>query len=126
MNDSEMFTNSEDVISYKGANFYRACDAYVRNLPSGGTSHCVKRVGHSSEHEDFDGFRFAAGPEHLANTEENGKVAGMSVTDGSPSTTITMSTTCSAPNAIAFVLEDYAFLAKSFITKGFTVSVDKY
>lgn len=45
-----------DVISYKGENFYRACDKVVRELPDGGQSHCVKRAGHPSVMcEDFCG-----------------------------------------------------------------------
>lgn len=54
----ECFTNKDaSVISYKGANYFRACDAFVRDLPGGGQSHCVKRVGHIPEnvHEDYDG-----------------------------------------------------------------------
>lgn len=45
-----------NVISYKGENFYRACDRFVRDLPDGGESHCVKRVGHPGDiHEDYHG-----------------------------------------------------------------------
>lgn len=53
----ECFADGEElVISYKGANYYKACDAWVRDLDEGGASHCVKRVNHSSIlHEDFDG-----------------------------------------------------------------------
>lgn len=53
----ECFTNYErTVISYKGENFYRACDVKVRDLPEGGASHCVMRVNHPSNlHEDMEG-----------------------------------------------------------------------
>jgi hypothetical protein len=53
----ECFANPEEtVISWKGANYYKACDAFVSDLEDGGQSHCVKREGHpSSIHEDFDG-----------------------------------------------------------------------
>lgn len=51
----ECFTDG-DVISYKGQNFYRACDAFVSDLPDGGQSFCVKRVGHPGKtHEDYEG-----------------------------------------------------------------------
>lgn len=44
------------IISYKGENYYRACDTFVGNVLGGGQSFCVKRVGHpGSVHEDFDG-----------------------------------------------------------------------
>lgn len=47
---------TETVISYKGANFYKACEHFVSNLPEGGTSSCVKRVNHPGFiHEDFYG-----------------------------------------------------------------------
>lgn len=53
----ECFTDGK-VISYKGANYYKACDAWVRDLPNGGQSHCVSRVGHPSHlHEDSEGVR---------------------------------------------------------------------
>lgn len=46
----------EEVISYKGANYYKACDAFVADNPDGGASYCVKRVHHPSIlHEAFDG-----------------------------------------------------------------------
>lgn len=53
----ECFSNKErTVISWKGENFYKACDALVVEHPDGGASHCVKRVGHPSIiHESFDG-----------------------------------------------------------------------
>lgn len=52
----EAFTNGE-VINYKGANFYRACDAWVSNLENGGKSFCVKRVDHPGDfHEDYNGL----------------------------------------------------------------------
>lgn len=51
----ECFTDG-DVISYKGENYYRACNVFVADLEDGGQSHCVKRVGHpSKQHEDYDG-----------------------------------------------------------------------
>lgn len=50
----ELFTNG-DVISYKGENYYRACDYPVAQV-GGSQTHCVKRVGHPSHiHEDYDG-----------------------------------------------------------------------
>ncbi len=53
----ECFTDLDaKVISYKGENYYLACDKVVTNRPEGGQSFCVKRVGHPSrEHEDWDG-----------------------------------------------------------------------
>lgn len=52
----ELFIVDGDVISYKGENFYRACNAFVRDLPDGGQSFCVKRVGHpGGVHEAYDG-----------------------------------------------------------------------
>jgi hypothetical protein len=51
----ECFTDG-DVISYKGENYYRACNVLVSDLEDGGQSHCVKRVNHpSKQHEDYDG-----------------------------------------------------------------------
>lgn len=52
----ECFADSEaTVISYKGDNFYRACDVLVAEF-AGGASHCVKRVNHPNrQHEDFYG-----------------------------------------------------------------------
>ena len=44
------------VISYKGENFYRACNALVKRHADGSSLHCVKRVGHPSvTHESYDG-----------------------------------------------------------------------
>lgn len=53
----QCFANAElTIISYKGMNFYRACDTLVAKLVSGGQSFCVKRVDHPGViHEDFDG-----------------------------------------------------------------------
>lgn len=51
----ECFTNGE-VISYKGENYYKACDTPVKNNEDGSTSHCVRRVGHPGLlHEAYDG-----------------------------------------------------------------------
>lgn len=51
----ECFTNG-DVISYKGENYYRACDAFVTDRPEGGQSFCVKRINHPGTiHEAYDG-----------------------------------------------------------------------
>jgi hypothetical protein len=45
-----------NVISFKGENFFRACDNFVRRREDGGSSHCVKRAGHPSKDcEDWDG-----------------------------------------------------------------------
>lgn len=45
------------VISYKGENYYRACDELVSDLPDGGQSFCVKRVNHPGNlHEDYSGI----------------------------------------------------------------------
>lgn len=44
------------VISYKGDNYYRACDAFVVDLEDGGQAFCVKRVGHPGKiHEAYYG-----------------------------------------------------------------------
>lgn len=53
----ELFANADaSVISFKGENFYRACDHLVKELPDGGASYCVKRVNHPGRfHEDFNG-----------------------------------------------------------------------
>lgn len=49
-------TPDEDVISWRGENYYKGCDIHVRDLPDGGQSFCVKRVNHPGNlHEDFDG-----------------------------------------------------------------------
>lgn len=46
------------VISYRGANYYRACNAFVAERPDGAQNFCVKRVGHGGTyHEDFFGNR---------------------------------------------------------------------
>lgn len=51
----EAFTDG-DVISYKGENYYRACDIWVSDMIGGGQSFCVKRVNHPGKyHEDFEG-----------------------------------------------------------------------
>jgi hypothetical protein len=53
----ECFTNGE-VISYKGENYYKACDVFVADLPDGGQCFCVKRVGHPGlVHESYDGLK---------------------------------------------------------------------
>ena len=45
-----------DVISYKGKNYYRACDNWVTDNTDGGQSFCVKRVSHPGKvHESYDG-----------------------------------------------------------------------
>lgn len=53
----EAFTNgAETVISFKGSNFYRSCDAFVRKLPDGGGSYCIRQMGHEEgNHIDFSG-----------------------------------------------------------------------
>lgn len=44
------------VISWNGENYYQSCGEFVADLPDGGESSCLKRVGHPSpEHEDYDG-----------------------------------------------------------------------
>ena len=58
----ELFING-DVISYKGENYYRACDYPVAQV-GGSQTHCVKRVGHQSHiHEDYDGRTKVVSPE---------------------------------------------------------------
>lgn len=53
----ELFSDSEEtVISWKGSNFYRACDRWVTEKLEGGSTHCVKRINHPSDmHEDYHG-----------------------------------------------------------------------
>lgn len=43
------------VISYKGENFYKACGRMVTGSLQNGGSHCVKRVNHFNDCEDFNG-----------------------------------------------------------------------
>lgn len=51
----EAFTDGR-VISYKGANFYKACDEFVCDTFDGGQSFCVKRVDHPGRtHEAYNG-----------------------------------------------------------------------
>lgn len=53
----ECFANGEaTIISYKGENYYKTCDALVIE-GLGSRSYCVKRCGHGGDiHEDFDGM----------------------------------------------------------------------
>lgn len=53
----ECFTDdSGNVINYKGANYYKACDIFVADLPEGGQEFCVKRVNHPGQlHEAYSG-----------------------------------------------------------------------
>ena len=53
----QCFTDGdEEVINYKGDNYYKAFDAVVVVNEDGSTSHCVKRVNHPGNvHEDFYG-----------------------------------------------------------------------
>lgn len=53
----ECFANDDaTVISFKGENYYRACNKFVHQDSEGTRSHCVKRVGHPAALcEDFDG-----------------------------------------------------------------------
>jgi hypothetical protein len=57
---NSMFASADEtVINWKGENYYKACGEFVRNLPEGGTSTCVLRVGHPGRiHEDYDGHLF--------------------------------------------------------------------
>jgi hypothetical protein len=49
-------TADATVISYKGDNYYRACDVVVGDNEEGGQKFCVKRVGHPGKtHEAYDG-----------------------------------------------------------------------
>lgn len=49
------FTDGK-VISYKGENYYKTCDAYVYDHEGGGQSFCVLRLGHPNKyHEAYDG-----------------------------------------------------------------------
>lgn len=51
----ECFTD-DYVISYKGENYYKACDEFVYDRDDGGQSFCVKRVDHPGMyHEAYDG-----------------------------------------------------------------------
>jgi phosphoribosylpyrophosphate synthetase len=44
------------VISYKGENYYKSCDAFVYDREDGGQSFCVLRVNHHGTiHEAYDG-----------------------------------------------------------------------
>lgn len=56
----EMFASKDlKVISYKGANYYKACGATVWEKPSGGRTSCIKPVGHIRwAHEDGHGNKF--------------------------------------------------------------------
>lgn len=48
--------DEETVISYKGCNYYKACDVPVSVTVDGQRTHCVKRLGHQSlGHEDYYG-----------------------------------------------------------------------
>lgn len=53
----ECFSDTDEkVISWKGQNYYRACDEIVCDLPEGGQAFCVKRVGHPGTiHEAYHG-----------------------------------------------------------------------
>lgn len=53
----ECFANDTlTVISYKGVNYYKACDEFVTDRKEGGQSFCVKRIGHPGKiHEAYDG-----------------------------------------------------------------------
>lgn len=54
----ELFVyNDLRVLCYKGQEYLKPCGEFVRDLPGGGASHCVKMVGHPRprEHEDKDG-----------------------------------------------------------------------
>lgn len=53
------FSNAdESVINWKGANYFKSCDAVVTNDITQGASFCVKREGHPGDiHEDIDGVR---------------------------------------------------------------------
>lgn len=54
----ECFADAEaTVISYKGENYYKACNEFVSDIPDGGQAFCVKRVGHPGKiHESFNGL----------------------------------------------------------------------
>lgn len=44
-------------ISYKGEQYYRACNHFVADRVDGGVEFCVKRVGHpGSDHESYSGI----------------------------------------------------------------------
>lgn len=53
----QMFCDKDEtVINWKGENYYKACGSHVRNLPEGGNSSCVLRVGHGGySHQDYNG-----------------------------------------------------------------------
>lgn len=53
----EAFTDGdEEVISYKGENYYKSCPERVTGEDDGAGSFCVKRVNHPGDvHEDFHG-----------------------------------------------------------------------
>lgn len=54
----ELFVyNDLRVLCYKGQEYLKPCGEFVRDLPGGGSSHCVKMVDHPRplEHEDKDG-----------------------------------------------------------------------
>lgn len=67
----ECFTDG-DVISYKGENYYRACDHFVKDLDGGGASYCVKRVNHPGlMHEDYYGNTLIDTEDYHRNTRDD-------------------------------------------------------
>lgn len=57
---------TDNIISYKGENYFRACDVLVKVWPGGEQTHCVKRVGHPSvDHEDYYGNTVSRTPYEL-------------------------------------------------------------
>jgi hypothetical protein len=55
--DPSAFTDAEETaINMKGAWYYRACDAFVRKLPDGGSSYCIRQASHEdNNHIDWSG-----------------------------------------------------------------------
>lgn len=53
----EVFTNKDETtICWKGVNYFHACDAFIRKMPDGGASYCIRQFGHEDNyHIDFTG-----------------------------------------------------------------------
>lgn len=66
----ELFASADEkVICWKGEHYYKACGSFVADLPDGGQTFCLKRVGHPSiSHEDYDGRKRTRTPDDAAIT----------------------------------------------------------
>lgn len=129
---SGMFASPDNkIISFDGANYYQACDAVVYK-DDVVTAGCVKRVGHKSDHEDYEGrsrpqdvdFGFLF-PKYISEATKDSKPKESQI-EAEDSILISFNATVKDEKQKEFIQRRCIDLAKDAITLGIDISVDQY